>query len=271
MGNTLSEWTTFGIGGAARRIDVATSREQLIDCASCGIVLGRGSNVLASDSGYDGTVVINRYEQAERKGAHVYAGSGTRLSVLCGFAAENGLSGLEWAVGIPGTVGGAVRMNAGAFLGLVSDVLVYAEVLRDGKLVTLDKSQLGFGYRSSSLRDDDVVIGAEFALTDDDPTVIRKRGASYNVLRKNSQPRGKSAGSIFKNPPHASVGKILDEAGLKGLRHGGAVISREHANIIVNTGGATAKDVCALIRIMRGVLMAAGVEAKEEIIYLGEF
>lgn len=271
MGNTLSEWTTFGIGGVAKRIEIAASREQLIDSASCGVVLGRGSNVLASDGGYDGTVVINRYEHTERKGTFVYAGSGTRLSALCGFAAANGLSGLEWAVGIPGTVGGAVRMNAGAFLGAVSDVLVYAEVLQGGKLVTLDKSQLGFGYRSSNLRSGDVVIGAEFALKADDPSAIRKRGASYNVLRKNSQPSGRSAGSIFKNPPHASVGKILDEAGLKGLRHGGAVISREHANIIVNTGGATAKDVCALIRIMRGVLATQGVEAKEEIIYLGEF
>lgn len=271
MGNTLSEWTTFGIGGAAKRIEIASSREQLIDCASCGVVLGRGSNILASDGGYNGTIVINRYEHTVRKGTCVYAGSGTRLSVLCGFAAENGLSGLEWAIGIPGTVGGAVRMNAGAFLGAVSDVIVYAEVLRDGKLITFDKSQLGFGYRSSGLRSDDVVIGAEFSLNNDDSSAIRKRGASYNTLRKNSQPSGRSAGSIFKNPPHASVGKILDEAGLKGLRHGGAVISREHANIIVNVGGATAKDVCALIRIMRGVLATQGVEAKEEIIYLGEF
>ena len=139
MGNTLSEWTTFGIGGAAKRIEIVTSRDRLMDSASCGVVLGRGSNILASDGGYDGTVVINRYEHTERKGIFVYAGSGTRLSALCGFAAENGLSGLEWAVGIPGTVGGAVRMNAGAFLGAVSDVLVYADVMRDDKLVRLDK------------------------------------------------------------------------------------------------------------------------------------
>ncbi|MDE6028839.1 MAG: UDP-N-acetylmuramate dehydrogenase [Clostridiales bacterium] len=271
MSNTLSEWTTFGIGGAAKRIDIATSRNQLIDGASTGVVLGRGSNVLAADGGYDGTVVINRYEHTERKGCLVYAGSGTRLSALCAFAAENGLSGLEWAVGIPGTVGGAVRMNAGAFLGAVSDVIEYAEVLRDGRLLTLGKSELGFGYRSCALGSGDVVIGAGFALKCDDKGAILKRGASYNALRKSSQPSGKSAGSIFKNPPHASVGKILDEAGLKGLRHGGAVISREHANIIVNVGGATAKDVCALIRVMRGALTAAGVQAKEEIIYLGEF
>ncbi|MDE6293400.1 MAG: UDP-N-acetylmuramate dehydrogenase [Clostridiales bacterium] len=271
MRNTLSDWTTFGIGGAAKRIDVADSKGALVDLAERGVVLGRGSNILASDSGYGGNVVINRYEHLSRDGCTVYAGSGTRLSALCGFAAENGLSGLEWAVGIPGTVGGAVRMNAGAFLGAVSDVIMYAEVLRDGKLVIIPKSDLDFGYRSSGLLYSDVVIGAAFALTPDSVAAIQRRGERYNVLRKNSQPSGKSAGSIFKNPIGASVGKILDEAGLKGLRHGGAVISPKHANIIVNTGGATAKDVCALIRVMRGVLEGSGVNAQEEIIYLGDF
>lgn len=271
MRNTLSDWTTFGIGGLAKRIDIASSREQLIDLAGCGTVLGKGSNVLASDSGVNGTVVINRYEGMTRKGNTVYAGSGTRLSALCGFLAENGLSGMEWAVGIPGTVGGAVRMNAGAFLGAVSDVITYAEVLRGGRLVTVYKQDLDFGYRACKLGKDDVVIGAEFELSPDSPAIIRKRGERYNALRKSSQPSGRSAGSIFKNPPHASVGKILDEAGLKGLRRGGAVISPVHANIIVNTGGATAHDVCALIRVMRDVLENSGVAAQEEIIYLGEF
>ncbi|MDE7164158.1 MAG: UDP-N-acetylmuramate dehydrogenase [Clostridiales bacterium] len=271
MRNTLSDWTTFGIGGAAKRIDVATSRGALVDLAGRGFVLGRGSNILASDGGYDGNIVINRYEQLSRDGSTVYAGSGTRLSALCSFAAELGLSGMEWAVGIPGTVGGAVRMNAGAFLGSVSDVIMYAEVLRDGKLMTIPKSDLGFGYRSSGLTGSDVVVGAAFALTPDSPTACFKRGEKYNVLRRNSQPRGKSAGSIFKNPIGASVGKILDEAGLKGLRRGGAVISPVHANIIVNTDNASAHDVCALIRVMRDVLTSSGVEAQEEIIYLGDF
>lgn len=271
MRNTLSDWTTFGIGGSAKRIDIATSRDALVDLAGRGVVLGRGSNILASDSGYDGNVVINRYEKFFRDGCTVYAGSGTRLSALCSFAAELGLSGMEWAVGIPGTVGGAVRMNAGAFLGAVSDVIMYAEVLRGGKLVTIPKSDLGFGYRSSGLTDSDVVIGAAFALTPDTPAACVKRGEKYNILRKSSQPSGKSAGSIFKNPIGASVGKILDEAGLKGLRRGGAVISPKHANIIVNTGNASAHDVCALIRVMRDVLISSGVDAQEEIIYLGDF
>lgn len=271
MSNYLSDWTTFGIGGAAKRIDVATSREKLIELSCNGIVLGRGSNILASDSGYDGNIVINRYEQLKREHNTVYAGSGTRLSALCGYAAELGLSGMEWAVGIPGTVGGAVRMNAGAFLGAVSDVIVYAEVLRGRRVVAIPKSELGFKYRSSGLQASDVVIGAAFELLPDSPAACSKRGEMYNVLRKNSQPSGKSAGSIFKNPVGASVGKILDEAGLKGLRRGGAVISPKHANIIVNTGGATAKDVCALIRVMRDVLISSGVDAQEEIIYLGDF
>lgn len=271
MRNTLSDFTTFGIGGAAKEIVIATSREQLIDEASSGIVLGRGSNILASDSGVDGKVVINRFEQITVKGNTVYAGSGTRLNVLCQAVAARGLSGLEWAIGIPGTVGGAVRMNAGAFLGAISDCIVCAEVLRDGKLLALNKSELNFGYRSSGLSDSDVVVGAAFSLTPDNPSAVRDRGYKYNALRKKSQPVGKSAGSIFKNPVGASVGKILDEAGLKGVRRGGAIISTQHANIIVNTGGATAKDVCALIDIMRGVLNDSGVSAQEEIIYLGDF
>ncbi|MCH5155356.1 MAG: UDP-N-acetylmuramate dehydrogenase [Clostridiales bacterium] len=271
MRNTLSEFTTFGIGGAAKSIQLARSRSQLIDLAYIGTVLGRGSNILASDSGVDGVIVINRYEHVVRKGTSVYAGSGTRLSALCGALAELGLSGMEWASGIPGTVGGAVRMNAGAFLGEMSDVVTSAEVLRDGHVITLDKPDIGFGYRTSGLKTDDVVIGATIALSTDSPSAIRKRCERYRALRKNSQPVGRSAGSIFKNPPHVSVGKILDEAGLKGLRRGGAVISQKHANIIVNTGGATAKDVCALIAEMRKALLERGVEAQEEIIYLGEF
>lgn len=270
MRNTLSGFTTFGIGGKAKDIIVATSREQLIDL-SYGIILGRGSNVLASDAGVDEVVVINRFEQITQKGGVVYAGSGTRLPVLAAVTAEQGLSGLEWAIGIPGTVGGAVKMNAGAFLSAVSDCLLYADVLRGGRVVTLSKSELKLGYRTSGLNDGDVVLGAAFTLTPDDPNNARQRCARYNALRKNSQPRGRSAGSIFKNPAGVSVGKILDEAGLRGTRIGGAVISPQHANIIVNTGGATAKDVVALIGVMRGALLDRGVTAQEEIIYLGDF
>lgn len=271
MCDLLSGWTTFGIGGVARRIDVARTRDELIGLSREGLVLGRGSNVLVSDDGYDGVVTVNRYEHIARDGDTAIAGSGTRLSALCMFLAENGLSGLEWAVGIPGSVGGAVCMNASAFGGEIADRLLYADVVRNGRLVRLSRDELEFGYRESAIGVADVVIDAAFALTADDRSRIKARGAEYAARRRATQPTGKSAGSIFKNPCGVSVGRVLDEAGLKGLRRGGAEISQKHANIIVNTGGATARDVCGLIAVMKSVLLERGIEAREEIIYIGDF
>ncbi len=270
MSNTLSEWTTFAIGGTARAVNIALSRGMLIDGAGT-LVLGRGSNVLVSDRGYDGIVTVNRYDGIRHKGSTVTVGSGARLSVLCGYLAENGLSGLEWACGIPGSVGGAVKMNAGAFGGEISDSLVEVELLRGEQVRSAPKSELGFGYRASGITDDDIVISATFALERDDGTAIKSRMRAYNALRRNAQPSGRSAGSIFKNPKGVSVGRVFDECGLKGLRRGGAEISQVHANVIVNVGGATAKDVTALIGIMRAELVSRDIPAQEEIIYIGEF
>lgn len=271
MCDLLSGWTTFGIGGRARRIEIARTRDELIGLSAEAIVLGRGSNILASDDGYDGIVAINRYERIERDGNTVTAGSGVRLGALCAFLAENGLSGLEWACGIPGSVGGAVRMNAGAFGGEISDRLSYAYVVRDGAEKRFACDELGFGYRNSALDDGDVVTDVTFELDSATPSAVRALGAEYADKRRATQPTGKSAGSVFKNPRGVSVGRIFDEAGLKGLRRGGAEISPKHANIIVNTGGATARDVCKLIAVMKDVLREKNVAAHEEIIYLGDF
>ncbi len=271
MRDSLSAYTTFGIGGRARRISVARSRSELIDLASDALVLGRGSNVLVSDDGYDGDAVINRYDDIVFNGDLVVAGSGACLASVSAAAARCGLSGLEWAIGIPGSVGGAVRMNAGAFGGAISDRLLYADVLRGGAVVRLGRGELGFSYRHSAIADDDVVIAAAFLLDKISAAVTLVRCGEYTERRRSKQPSGKSAGSVFKNPSGISVGKVLDGAGLKGLRNGGAVISPVHANIIVNTGDATADDVCGLIRIMKGELEARGIEAKEEIIYVGGF
>ena len=271
MRDSLSAYTTFGIGGRARRISVARSRSELIDLAPDALVLGRGSNVLVSDDGYDGDVVINRYDDIVFNGDLVVAGAGACLASVSAAAARCGLSGLEWAIGIPGSVGGAVRMNAGAFGGAISDRLLYADVLRDGAVVRLGRGELGFSYRRSAIADDDVVIAAAFLLDKISAAVTLARCGEYTERRRSKQPSGKSAGSVFKNPSGISVGKVLDGAGLKGLRNGGAVISPVHANIIVNTGDATADDVCGLIRIMKGELEARGIEAKEEIIYVGGF
>ncbi len=271
MRDSLSAYTTFGIGGRARRISVARSRSELIDLAPDALVLGRGSNVLVSDDGYDGDVVINRYDDIVFNGDLVVAGSGACLASVSSAAARCGLSGLEWAIGIPGSVGGAVRMNAGAFGGAISDRLLYADVLRGGAVVRLGRGELGFSYRHSAIADDDVVIAAAFLLDKISAAVTLARCGEYTERRRSKQPSGKTAGSVFKNPSGISVGKVLDGAGLKGLRNGGAVISPVHANIIVNTGDATADDVCGLIRIMKGELEARGIEAKEEIIYVGGF
>ena len=271
MRDSLSAYTTFGIGGRARRISVARSRSELIDLAPDALVLGRGSNVLVSDDGYDGDAVINRYDDIVFNGDLVVAGSGACLASVSAAAARCGLSGLEWAIGIPGSVGGAVRMNAGAFGGAISDRLIYADDLRGGAVVRLGRGELGFSYRHSAIADDDVVIAAAFLLDKISAAVTLARCGEYTERRRSKQPSGKSAGSVFKNPSGISVGKVLDGAGLKGLRNGGAVISPVHANIIVNTGDATADDVCGLIRIMKGELEARGIEAKEEIIYVGGF
>ena len=271
MRDSLSAYTTFGIGGRARRISIARSRSELIDLAPDALVLGRGSNVLVSDDGYDGDAVINRYDDIVFNGDLVVAGSGACLASVSAAAARCGLSGLEWAIGIPGSVGGAVRMNAGAFGGAISDRLLYADVLRGGAVVRLGRGELGFSYRDSAIADDDVVIAAAFLLDKISAAVTLARCGEYTERRRSKQPSGKSAGSVFKNPSGISVGKVLDGAGLKGLRNGGAVISPVHANIIVNTGDATADDVCWLIRIMKGELEARGIEAKEEIIYVGGF
>lgn len=271
MCNTLAAWTTLGVGGKAKRLECAYSREQLSDLSQSGLVLGRGSNVLVSDGGYDGLVVINRFESVVRNGNTVTAGSGTRLSALCGYLCENGLSGLEWACGIPGSVGGAVKMNAGAFGGEISDRLICAEVLSGGRVCVKQKSELGFSYRSSALCRSDVVISATFELDGGDTRDIKRRTSEIFARRAATQPKGKSMGSVFKNPQGLSVGRVLDEAGLKGLRRGGAVISREHANMIINLGGATAKNVTELIAEMKDALFSRNISAEEEIIYIGHF
>lgn len=271
MSRTLSAYTSLGIGGDAKRLIVAKSAEELIDFSGEALVLGNGSNVLVSDGGYDGTVVINRYCSFLRDGPIVTCGSGTTLPALCAFLAEEGLSGLEWACGIPGTVGGAVVMNAGAFSHTVSERLVYADVSVDRRVVRLSNGELGFSYRSSAVTNDMTVISACFLLNADKPSAVKNRCRSYSALRAASQPKGRSAGSVFKNPEGIKIAKVIDDAGLKGYRVGGAQISDKHANIIVNLGGATARDVVSIINVVKKRLHEYNIRAEEEIIYIGEF
>lgn len=269
----LSAYTTFGIGGEARELYFADGAERLTEFVERGaLVLGGGSNVLVSDDGYDGIVCVNRYRDFSLNGETVVAGSGARLSVLSGALAEAGMSGMEWAVGIPGTVGGAVKMNAGAFGSCVGDRLVYADVFRGGRLVRLSNDELCFSYRKSGISDGDVVISAAFIVTAFDVAAVKKRTADIAAMRAAAQPRAKSAGSVFKNPCGMHIAELIEKAGLKGYTVGGARVSEKHANIIVNIGGARASDVCAVIKKIKSELLDRyGVAAQEEIQYIGEF
>lgn len=271
MCTTLRNWTTFGIGGDARRLIVANDLATLIDNAPYSLVLGRGSNVLVSDDGYDGTVLVNRYSEIARRGNVVTVGSGTGMGTLCSYLESEGLSGMEWAVGIPASVGGAVRMNAGAAGSCIADRLIFADVLADGAIRRFSDDELGFSYRHSAIEDGMTVVRAAFELVPAAPDEVKRRGAEIAAARKLRIPAGRSAGSVFKNPEGVAIAKLIDDAGLKGLRRGGAVISHRHANIIINDGGATARDVCDIIRTVKAELLARyGVSAREEIVFIGE-
>jgi len=258
----LSTKTTFRIGGPARWFVTVPTKEALMRLISTlnyieqpWFIIGAGANVLASDNGYNGVVIKLGFNDIIDNGCFVYADAGANLKRLCNFAREQSLSGLEFASGIPGTVGGAVYMNAGAHGGQISDVVAMADVLIDGEVKTLDARQLNFDYRKSVFQKKPgwIILGAYFYLKKctDKKEIIAKEQA-FMAQRLQSQPNQASAGSVFKRPlPDFAVGKALDELGLKGTKVGDACISDKHAGFIINTGNATCNDVLRLIRLAR--------------------
>ncbi len=270
MCRDLRNWTTYGIGGRARSLAMAKDRQSLCELAPHSLVLGFGSNVLVSDEGYDGAVLINRYDETRFDGMYVYAGSGLRLGALSKMLADRGLGGGEWFCGIPGTVGGAIVMNAGAHGNDISAIVRSVDVLADGRVKTLTRDEIPFSYRSSGIVG--TVVGATFEFYPRERKLINAETQRFSAWRAEHQPRGRSAGSVFKNPDGAYIAELIDRAGLKGKRIGGAEISQKHANFIVNTGGATARDVKRLIDAVKVELKQRfGIDAKEEIKYIGEF
>ena len=262
-------------------------------------LLGGGSNVLVSDAGIRGLVIFNRcravhiekasvgsVESAEFAGSaqFVMAESGALMAGVARRAGAAGLAGLEWAVSLPGTVGGAVVNNAGAYGWEIKDNLDAATVLdRQGNVVRLTPAAVDYGYRSSSLKRagvvragfGPVVLDARFRLRRGEPAAIAAQ-AEHNLLhRRHSQPNEPSLGSTFRNPPGDHAGRLIEAAGLKGERRGGIEVSRQHANFLVNLGGAgtaTAADVMALIlHVQRVVLDSFGVELEPEVQLLGEW
>lgn len=239
------------------------------------VVLGRGSNFLVADSGFPGLAVQldpEEFGMVHAKGAEILAGGATPLPVLARRSAALGRHGLEFFVGIPGTVGGAVRMNAGGHGRETAEVLVCAQVLSldTGVIQSITGEQLQFAYRTSALSSRDVVIEATFSTEPD------QAGAAVTTIeeivrwRREHQPGGANAGSVFRNPPGDSAGRLIEAAGCKGMREGGAVISPKHANFIQGESGATAADIITLGERARAAVLAQfGIELQWELQRIG--
>ena len=263
----MSRHTSFRIGGPARRMAFPESREQLVIllglAEECGIrpfLLGRGTNLLVSDRGLD-TLVI---KTAERM---------TSIRRLAVYAQQAGLAGLEFAHGIPGSMGGAVCMNAGAYGGEMRQVVTEVTALYPDGIRRFTGDQAEFAYRHSRfLEDGAVVLGAAVRLTPDDPAAIRQRMDDLMARRRASQPlEWPSAGSTFKRPEGYYAGTLIDQTGLKGLTVGGAQVSEKHAGFVINTGSATCADVRELIRrVQEAVYKAHGVRLEPEVRFVGE-
>jgi UDP-N-acetylmuramate dehydrogenase len=282
----LSRLTTIRTGGHGdwfARPHSAESLAALLAWArAAGVevgVVGSGSNLLIADDGFRGLVLKldGSLATIEREGERLLLGGGARLPQAAAFAAREGLTGLEFGVNIPGTVGGAVKMNANAYGGDLARVLEWVEITTPEGTDRRTPGQLGFSYRSSNLQPDEIVARGSFALSEVDPLEVKRRLADMRAARKAAQPSGiKTFGSTFKNPDDAraegrSAGVLLDEAGCRGLTVGGARFSEKHANFVENTGEATTADVIALMgEGRRRVKERFGVELEPEVQLLGD-
>jgi UDP-N-acetylmuramate dehydrogenase len=286
----LSRHTSFAIGGPADILAYPADRDELVRLLreikkqelEC-FILGGGTNLLVRDGGFRGvvislqrmgTILIEReYRSLGGSFAVVSAEAGAPLPKLHFFAVDQGLTGLEFAGGIPGTVGGAVCMNAGTAIGEIGDILESATLVSpDGEFVTRRRDEMGFGYRTANIPAGHLVVDARVILRHEDKEKIKARVRDLLDKRKERQPLGlPSAGSVFKNPLEESAGKLIEMANLKGRTIGDAQVSDKHANFIVNLGKATARDVLALMEIVtQTVLEVHGVRLEPEIKIIGE-
>ena len=274
----LSKFTTFKIGGAAAAVVTVNNVKELSEILSLckqnnvqRMVIGNGSNLLVSDEGYEGIVIKldGDFKNITIDGETIKCGSGVTLASLCKFARDNSLSGLEFAWGIPGTVGGAAFMNAGAYGGEMKNVVMSTSYINDdGAAGTYIGEENKFSYRYSIYSENNYVItGVTFKFKTDDPELIKERMDDYMSRRRSKQPLDyPSAGSVFKRPDGYFAGGLIEECGLKGYSIGGAQVSEKHAGFIINKGGATCSDVCKLVEhIQKTVKENKGVELECEI------
>ncbi len=279
LNELMSKHTTFQTGGPAKVFITPKTFAELLDVVSLlkserenFFVTGRGSNLLIKDEGYDGTIIsinnnLNEIKLINENSIYVEAGCSFRK--LSKFAHDNGLSGLEYAYGIPGTVGGAIAMNAGAYGGEVKDNIICATIIdENNKIVELKKEQLQLSYRRSLASEKDIIIlSAIFKLETEDKKIIKDKMDNMANQRKEKQPIDKpSAGSTFKRPTNNFAGKLIQDSGLSGYKIGGAMVSTKHCGFIINDKNATSKDILDLIQHVKDVVLEKyGVELELEV------
>lgn len=284
LNEPMSRHTTFRTGGEAAVFVNVTSRDALKILVSYFakvsqeyFILGRGSNLLVSDKGYQGVVLSigSGMARIQVTGTQMQVEAGALLPQVAHAAAQKGLSGLEFAAGIPGSIGGAIVMNAGAYDGEMKQIVKSVTVLNSaGEEMELDNETMEFGYRTSIIRNRPfVVTNVLLELTEGDPEQILAKGEAYNARRREKQPlEFPSAGSTFKRPEGYYAGKLIMDSGLRGFRIGGAQIAEKHCGFVVNVGNATSADVREVIQeTVEQVKEHFGVDLEPEIVFLGDF
>lgn len=283
-GEAMSGHTTFRVGGEAQCLVRISTAEQLSVLLPYfkkeGLpyfILGNGSNLLVGDGGYPGIMlqIGSRMNGIRAEGERIRAEAGALLSQVAGCAQKNGLTGLEFASGIPGTIGGGIVMNAGAYGGEIGQITERVTVMDDcGEVTVIEKDAMEFGYRTSIVKRKSLtVLEAEFSLKQGNKDEIKARMEELSAMRREKQPlEYPSAGSTFKRPEGYFAGKLIMEAGLKGYRVGGAQVSEKHCGFVVNTGEATAADILAVIReVQKRVKENTGITLETEVVLLGNF
>jgi UDP-N-acetylmuramate dehydrogenase len=282
----LDRHTSIRVGGRADALacprSVAALRRVIAHCRSGGrpyTPVGNWTNLIVRDGGYRGVLISMQrlqgavWERDAQGGALARVEAGVPVAEVVRVAARDGFTGMEFCAGIPGSVGGAVMMNAGAYGSEIRDVIEEATLMNGrGELLRREKKELAFAYRKLNLPEGMIVVGAAFALRQGDPVKIRERVADILSKRGRKHPlEYPNAGSIFKNPEGGPAGRIIEEAGLKGARIGGAMVSEKHGNFIVNVGGASAADIVALIELVKEkVREQTGISLETEVRVIGE-
>ncbi|MBD5523608.1 MAG: UDP-N-acetylmuramate dehydrogenase [Lachnospiraceae bacterium] len=280
----MNQHTTFRVGGEAECFFSIQQEEELVklipylnQIEQDYFILGNGSNLLVGDKGYRGIVLKfdGPMEQIRTDGMRITAKAGAPLAKVAVVAKENGLTGLEFAAGIPGTIGGGVVMNAGAYDGEMKQVVETVRVIdREGEITTLDNDTMEFGYRTSIIKNRPfIVLEVVLQLAEGDPEQIGAKMEELAQLRRNKQPlEYASAGSTFKRPEGYYAGKLIMEAGMRGYRIGGAQVSNKHCGFIINTGRATAADIKEVIEeVQERVKERFHVSLEPEVVFLGDF